>query len=363
VGLTEFWTPEQEAYLVAHPTDYDGFNAVWPLDRSRWRSKRNRLVGPQQHLVPMIVGDEVVGMQTVREYATDEEWEDYFASLIDADEQSAGLSSSQDTTEWHAPDALPVGIALTGDWHCGSRGVLYRKLDDTLDCIRETPGLFAIGMGDYHEGVGIHSKAAPALYSGLFNSGDEQERYVRMRLQRARGKWLALLSGNHDEWCYRHAGLTRVVGMAQEIGVPHFGEGGGTVYVHVGGARWAIGVRHNHAGNSRLNTTNSQRRMFDEWPQWDNLHVAAIAHFHFNDLAISSRKGERVVYIRAGTSKVHDPYAKAGGFTPEWGTPLVVCYPDRPPIAFRGDDFADGVRFLAAERLRYADTVIQSGRH
>lgn len=364
--MSEFWTPEREAYLIAHPQDFDGFNALHgPLERHVWRAKRNRLVGPQQHLVPMIVDDEVVGMQTVREYATDEEWEDYFASLIEADEQQVTLGSSQETTEWFAPEGeAVVAIALTGDWHAGARGVLYRQLDETLDIVRETPGLYAIGMGDYHEGVSIHSKAAPALYSGLFSSGDEQERYVRMRFQRARGKWLALISGNHDEWCYKHAGLTRVATMAQELAVPHFGEGGGTVYVNIGGSRWAVGVRHNAPGNSRLNTSNSQRRMFDDWPQWDNLHVAAIAHLHHNDMHVASRKGGRCIYLRSGTNKVHDAYAKAGGFVPEWGVPLVIVYPDRPPVAFRGDDFAEGLRFFQREReLRSSSPVgIMSGK-
>lgn len=352
--MSDFWTPEREAYLIAKPIDFDGFNALHgPVERHVWRNKRNRLVGPQQHLVPMIVDDEIVGMQTVREYATDDEWDDYFAALIDADEQQGGLSASQDTTEWHAPDNLPIAVAFTGDWHIGSRGVLYRKLDETLDTIRDTPGLYAIGMGDYHEGVSIHSKAAPALYSGLFNSGDEQERYVRMRFQRARGKWLALISGNHDEWCYRHAGLTRVVSMAQELSVPHFGEGGGTLYLHIGDARWVVGVRHNAPGNSRLNTSNSQRRMFDDWPQWDNLHVAAIAHLHHNDMHVPSRKSGRCIYLRSGTNKVRDAYAKAGGFVPEWGVPLVIFYPDRHPMAFRGDDWEEGLRFFRTERQRY----------
>lgn len=348
------YTPEQEAYLRTNPTDFDGYNHLYgPIERHVWRNKRNRLVGPQQHLVPMVVDDEVVGMQTVREYATDEEWDDYFDSLIDADEQHAALSSSQDTTDWHVPDTLPVALAFTGDWHIGASGVLYRKLDETLDTIRNTPGLYGVGMGDYHEGVSIHSKAAPALYSGLFNSRNEQERFVRMRYQRARGKWIALIDGNHDNWVYKHAGMARVSAMAEELGVPHFGEGGGTVYVHIGDARWAVGVRHNAPGNSRLNTSNSQRRLFDDWPQWDNLHVACIAHLHHNDMHIASRKGERCIYLRSGTNKVHDAYAKAGGFLPEWGVPLVIFYPDRLPIAFRGDDWEAGLRFFRAERERY----------
>lgn len=306
-------------------------------------------------IVPMKVEEEIVGEQSLQQPATDEEWDEYFATLIDADGQSRDLSTSQDTTEWTPNITAPTAIAFTGDWHCGAKGVDYKELDRTLDIIRTTPGLYAVGMGDYHEGVSIHSKAAPALYTGLFNSSDEQERYVRMRLERARGKWITIISGNHDEWLYKHAGLTRVARVAEDLGIPHFGEGGGTVYANVGGIRYAIGVRHNAPGNSRLNTSNSQRRMFDDWPQWDNLHVAVIAHLHHNDMHIASRKGQRCIYLRSGTNKVHDAYAKAGGFTPEWGVPIVILYPDRLPVAFRGDDFELGLRFFQAERARYLD--------
>lgn len=306
-----------------------------------------------QRLVHMVTDNVVHAEQSLKLPAAPEDWEAYFNTLIDADDQSLDLHTSQDVTEWTPLINGPVAIAFTGDWHVGAKGVDYHRLNDTLDTIRETEGLYGVCMGDLVEGVSIHSKASPALYTGLFNSGDEQERYARMRLERAKGKWIVVISGNHDEWVYKHAGMTRISTMAADLGIPHFGEGGGTVYANVGGAQYAIGVRHNAPGNSRLNTTNSQRRMFDDWPQWDNLHVAVIAHLHHNDMHIASRKGQRCIYLRSGTNKVHDAYAKAGGFTPEWGVPLVILYPDRLPVAFRGDDFDLGLRVFLSERARY----------
>lgn len=355
--MTGLWSQEQEAFILANPADYAGFNARWPMHYERWRGKRRRLVAREQFPVEMSgIGGPAHATQTLVDPPTPDDWESYFTTLIEADEQSRYLGSSQDTTEWTPLIPGPVAIAFTGDWHCGAKGVEYGKLNETLDTIRETDGLYAVGMGDYAEGVSIHSKAAPALYTGLFNSGDEQERYVKMRFDRAWGKWIAIISGNHDEWLYKHAGLTRMSRIAADLEIPHFGEGGGTIYANVGDARYAIGVRHNAPGNSRLNTTNSQRRMFDDWPQWDNLHVAVIAHLHHNDLHIASRKGQRCVYLRSGTNKVHDAYAKAGGFTPEWGVPLVILYPDRLPVAFRGDDFDLGLQFFKNERDRYLST-------
>lgn len=356
------WTPTIEAWIVANPkATYWEFVNTHGSTRSyeSWRQKRARLLkDDREPLRPMVdaASEEVIGHQTLREPASDEQWDAHFRDLTDADERAWSLGTMQQQTTWLAPENdLPVGVVFSGDWHCGSRGVWYSRLLADLDLLRTTPGLYGVHMGDAHEGVSVHSKANPALYTGLFNSADEQELFVRLRVKQAGNKWLAWLSGNHDEWIAKHAGLSRINRLAGELQIPHFGEGGGTIFAHVGSHRYAIGVRHNHAGKA-LNTTNPQRRMFDEWPEWENLHVATIAHFHFNDMQVASRKSKRCVYLRCGTYKLHDAYAKAGGFTPEYGTPMVVLYPDMEKVlAFRGDDIEDGLRFLATERQRYAN--------
>lgn len=295
--------------------------------------------------------------QLVKRHDSPEERKAYFAALHHAAMLRVRTATRTDETEWFAPDdGLPVGLVFPGDFHQGAHGVDYPELQRHMEVLRDTPGLYAIGMGDYHEGVSIHSKAAPALYTGIYNDAGEQEEAVMMTLATApASKWIVLLSGNHDEWVYKHAGLSRVSRLARELGIEHFGEGGGTVYANVGDQRYAIGVRHNHSGNSQLNTSNAQRRMVDGWLAWDTLHVAALAHFHFNDLHIAPRHGGRCVYLRCGTFKVHDAYAKSGGFYPDLGVPLVILLPDEEKvIPFRGDDLEHGLRYLADLRERYA---------
>jgi hypothetical protein len=295
--------------------------------------------------------------QLLKRHDTPEEREAYFEATELASMIRSRNATATDETEWFAPnDGLPVGILFSADWHCGAHGVAYDELDAHLALLRDTDGLYGIGNGDYHEGVSIHSKAAPALYNGCYNSGDEQEERVMMRLRiPGSGKWIVMTKGNHDAWVERHAGLSRTERLAKDLGVEHFGEGGGTVYANVGDYRYAIGVRHNHAGNSQLNTSNAQRRMVDGWLSWDTLHVAVLSHFHFNDLHIAPRHGKRCVYLRTGTFKVYDSYAKGGGFLPELGTPLIILLPDEEKVLpFRGDDLAHGLDQLALLRARYA---------
>lgn len=295
--------------------------------------------------------------QLLTRHETPAERRAYFDALYRAAALRAAHQTRTNETEWFAPDdGLPVGILFTGDWHMGAHGVAYDEIARTMHTLRDTPGLYGVAMGDYHEGVAIHSKAAPALYSGIYNDSGEQEEDVTYHLGiPGREKWIVWLAGNHDEWIYRHAGLARVSRLAREAGVEYFGEGGGTIYANVGEQRYAIGVRHNHQGNSQLNTTNSQRRMVDSWLSWETLHVAVLAHFHFCDLHIASRHGKRCVYLRSGTYKIKDGYAKAGGFLPELGTPLIILLPDREwVLPYRGDDLEYGLKQLAQLRAEYA---------
>lgn len=319
--------------------------------RDAWEQHERDVAGPR---APVSVTPE----------PTNEEWETFFRHLEEADAAKGLLSPTQQSTEFRAPDdGLPVAVAFTGDWHCGAGGVRYDWLRRDLDIIAATDGLYAIGMGDWLEGVNVNVKAASALYSGLFNEGGFQEKYVISRAATAKGKWLAILSGNHDEWIYRTAGVTRMDEFARLMNASHFGEGGGTVFANVGSQRYAIGVRHNAAGNSQLNTSNAQRRAFDSWPEWDNLHVICLAHLHFCDLHVPPRRGGRCVYLRSGTYKTRDHYAASHGYVPEWGVPLTILLPDEERvIAWRGDDFLEAVRYFVWLRRMYAErTATNSG--
>lgn len=276
-------------------------------------------------------------------------------AMADMDSALHAFSPTKDRVEFAPPEShLPTGIVYTGDWHVGAGGVALDRLRDDLKRIGQTDGLWAIGMGDMIEGVGAGNKAAPALYHGLVNSSPVQVSIATHLARHAEGKWLALLGGNHDAFSFRATGIERARVIAQRLGVPFFSEAGGTIYLNLDGASYVIGVRHNGKGNSQINTTNAQRRTFDQWPEWENVDVICLAHLHYNDLQVTPRKGGQCVYLRSGTAKVHDDYSRDQGYKPEYGMPLVVFYPgEKRMIPFRGDQLDAGLRFLAMERARY----------
>jgi hypothetical protein len=272
---------------------------------------------------------------------------------------AAELAPSTSSSHHVFDDGLPIGVAFTGDWHLGGGGVDFAKLRDDLTIIANTDGLYAVGMGDYVDGVSIHSKASPALYDpSAIGARGLQNEVAYILAKRVVGKWLAIIDGNHDAWSEKHAAIGCTRDFAKALGAPYFHQGGGSVYATVGDIRYNLAVRHNAPGNSRLNTSNAQRRAFDEWPQWENCDAICLAHFHFNDVHQPPRKGGECAYLRSGTYKLRDPYAASGGFTPEWGIPMVILYPDRREVfPVKGNKFETGLRLLASEREFYRRKV------
>lgn len=349
------WTAPELEWVIANPQGaYEDFLANgWDRSFDAFRIMRDRVRrnSPQRVKVrQMLVGGEPVGIQTQADDPTEDEYERFFEILEDAETVKRLLTPHLKTTTFVAPDDKPIGIVFTGDWHLGAGGVDVARLRSDLEAIRAADGCYAVGMGDWLEGVTLDVKAAGSLFSGSVNDPNWQEVYVLSRARLLEGKWLAILSGNHDEMVGRRTGIRRMDQLASTLGAPHFGEGGGTIVCHVGEQVYRLGVKHNHAGKA-LNTSNAQRRYWDEAPEWENHDLVCLAHLHFNDLHTVSRKGGRVVYLRSGTYKVADSYARRLGYESEIGTPLVVLYPDRKQIVpWRGDDFREGLEYLAWQR-------------
>lgn len=336
------WTPTEERDAAEMP--FEEFAALHPhRTYNSWRIRRGRLAAG----VVTLDKDDVT--LTVKPEATEDEWEELFASLEKADGARGMLAPTQEMTEFTSPDDKPIGICFLGDIHAGASGVRYDQLREDLELIRDTEGLYVCGTGDYTDNFKHQARSGAGLYQSLFASPNEQIAYVATRLAIARGKWLCLAAGNHDQWDGKWAGIDRMPALASHLGTAYFSERGGTVLATVGATRYVIVVKHDFAGRSRINKSNAQRRAWDEWPEWANADVVCLAHLHEPDLHVTMRKGQSVTYLRNGTFKVIDPWAESNGYKPSYGVPVVVLDPGERKVTPFGL-LRDGVRFLAQER-------------
>lgn len=286
---------------------------------------------------------------------SDEDWERLFHSLEDASARRADLSDSTKRVEWRAPVEGPIGIAILSDIHAGASGVLYKRFRADLETIARTDGLYGIVNGDLTENTKPQSKSGSALYSSIFASPREQYEYVRRRLAIARGKWIVITQGNHDAWDYRQAGIDRLPDLCRELGVPYATEAGATVMLTVGVQRYVLVVKHDYAGKSKINKSNSQRRLWEEWPhimENVNADVVALAHLHEPDRHTTMKKGSPVTLLRSGTFKTSDSWAESAGFKPSYGVPVLIFDPAEKYVeSFM--DFGRGVQALEDQRRRW----------
>lgn len=343
------WT-EDELEAVRAGLAYAEFDELFPGMRSydAWRLKR-QAIG-----VDRVVDGATV---SVAPKPDEDDIEAYFATLEQAGEAKAGLSRTQQSTTFRPDDRLPIGVAFTSDWHVGAGGVDYARLRADLEAIRDTDGLYAIHLGDVLENTKPQGKSGPALWSALFSSPDDQIRYAVSRARLAAGKWVAICQGNHDAWDGRWAGIDRLPALAEDLGCAYFTEKGGTVLIEHGGHRYCVVVKHQWRGQATINKSNSQRRAWDEWPwEWQAADVIALGHTHEPLCETVQRRGEPVVYLRAGTYKTKDDYGERLGFKAGYGVPVVVFWPgERRFVAFPGERFEEAVAFLRAAREGFGD--------
>jgi predicted phosphodiesterase len=284
---------------------------------------------------------------TIRAVPSDADLQELFTTLELAGELRENVIMTQESTTFRVPGNKPIGIAFLGDIHAGNQGVLYRQLKIDLQTIADTDGLYVAGMGDYIDNYKPQAKSGTGLYHGLFSDPNEQLAYITMRFRIAKGKWLCLAEGNHDAWDAKWAGIDRLPALAQDLETAYFSERGGTIFVDMDDMRYAVVVKHDYRGKSQLNKGNSQRHMFDHFPEWVNADVICLGHLHEPFMEQSMRKGRSVTYFRSGTYKVHDSWAEAQGYTPSYGVPVVVLYPhERKLVPFPGENFADAVAYL-----------------
>lgn len=333
--MTATWTPaETEAALTL---DWRTFSPMYPwISFKAYRDKRYR------------ERKKGLAVPTLDPPPEDADWNTLFDALEDAEEARERLAPTQESTHVEFPDDKPIGIAFLGDVHAGAGGVDYRRLRADLESIRDTDGLYVVGMGDYIENTKTSLKSATALYSAAFPSPREQIEYIRRRFAICQGKWLAIIQGNHDQFDYRTAGVDRLPALAEGLGIPYFSERGGTVVVDGEGVSYHVVVKHDYTGKSRINKSNSARRLWDEWPwEWENADVICLAHTHEPDLHMPMKKGQPVAFLRSGTYKTHDGWAESAGYRPSYGAPVVILYPgERKIVPFHGAAFDDAVRYL-----------------
>lgn len=269
----------------------------------------------------------------------------YYELVKQLSSVSRDLKAETRTIEWIAPVDGWIGLAFPGDLHIGG-AIDYDQLEEDLDLIERTDGLWCVGLGDYSNNFQATTKLLKAMAEDVVPGSEDQMMLVAHVMGRTR-KWLAVLEGNHDGW----SGSAGIKALAHSLQCTHISEAGCSLKISVGTSRYVGYLKHQWTGHSNLNTSNESRRMWNEFPEWENADFTVLAHYHQPDTHQKEIKTQTVVHLRGGTYKQHDPFSRKHGYVPEYGVPLVLLNPDKKEIIpFHARNWRRGVEMLAMLR-------------
>jgi hypothetical protein len=245
----------------------------------------------------------------------------------------------------------PVCIAFSADWHLGSEGTDYARLEDELGLIADTPGMYAGFIGDALDNF-ILGKLM-ALRMGTPFRISEEWAMVRYALEMIAPKLLFAVGGNHDAWTARAAGIDYLADVIRQVSAVPYDADELTLSLQVGAASYAIRARHKWRLNSMYNPTHGieQASRFDKGRGFD---VGVGAHTHTSGLSREFNNGGRTgIAVLAGAYKRHDDFARQVGFPGPndatavavvfteagmWGTSNLRAAADYMAAMYRGDE-------------------------
>ena len=247
----------------------------------------------------------------------------------------------------------PIGIVGLPDPHLNNTGTLLREAMRHAYLIRDTEGLFAVGVGDWLDNfiIGRLERERRKDIMTHSDAGRIQEHFVLSMAD----KLLAAVGGNHNDWVESLGGTDVLKGLFKQAGLAAIYDTD-EVRVRINlpdGSTFTHLVRHIFPGHSKYNSMHGILAwMLDRWQGEDVLWGG---HIHSAGSMSIEREWEgksRVVRgVQLAAYKDVDGYAKKGGFRRNvpFLVPMVIHDPETGK-SHLFEDFDYGLRVLNTMR-------------
>ena len=197
-----------------------------------------------------------------------------------------------------------IGFCFS-DAHIGSYTTDHQLIVKIIDDLMSTPNSFLVDAGDtFNNGIwgGLGYEDTIPPYMQAFTVED--------MMREVGDKWGATVLGNHTEWMFSDAGQKPEAIFARNVKGPIF-PGMGLLHLEAGKQKYDIAMSHTYWGKSKKNVTNCCVNLRqNEYPDAD---VFIIGHEHINAYGREMVDGRDRHYIRPGTAKTKDRYARIHG--------------------------------------------------
>jgi UDP-2,3-diacylglucosamine pyrophosphatase LpxH len=205
-------------------------------------------------------------------------------------------------------------ICFMSDLHVGGSDVNYKRIEQEVLSILQTPNAYAVVLGDAVDGFFFNPAQMEAI-----EQVPEQYQYIKTMFQ-ALGKEkkvLAGLSGDHDGWA-KKMGVSAYSEFSQQTGGALL-EGVAYLTIKIGDFDYKITMAHRLPGASIYNKNHPQMRLA-KFGSGFGSDIIVSGHNHQKQLAQSTQTGfggetNKIHYIALGAYKSTDDYAKKLGFS------------------------------------------------
>jgi hypothetical protein len=287
------------------------------------------------------------------EASRDETDEEFLARFLSVARRSVAKAEAKKYATIRIASDVPIALCLSSDWHVSPKGTDIDGLLQMADFVAQTPGMYAVGVGDLFDN--------PIKHRGGSVQGIADElRMLDIIVERFRGKLMGTTSGNHDDWSKVFSGQDALLALAKRHRI-HYVENEIIWTIEIVNphdveevtATYTIATRHKYRLHSNHNLTHACKRWLQEQQlNWQvTPDVLAIGDNHVASVEHEQYERRDVHYVRMGSFQKGSSYAEALGFpTFRATTPCVVMDPVRDGKDQGCQVFADPVRAVQAMR-------------
>lgn len=245
----------------------------------------------------------------------------------------------------------PIGILHGGDPHLDDDGTDIGLVEEHVDLLRKTEGLFGANVGDYSNNwVGRLAR----LYGEQGTSAREAWTLVEWYIGAVR--WLYLIGGNHDVWSGAGDPIRWFARQANALYAHH----GARLALHLPGGRVVrVHARHDWPGHSQWNSAHGPAKA--AMMGWRD-HILTCGHLHISGYQVVKDPSNGLIShaLRVASYKKADSYAEARGLNNQH----IFCAPvtildsrfedDDPRMVTTLFDPASAADYLTWLRARWA---------
>lgn len=296
--------------------------------------------------------------------------EDVFERAAKRTERRLAKEKAQGVAVVRIVTDKPVAISISSDWHVSTSGACdLRGLRAYAEAIRDTPGAYAVAVGDLFDN--------PIKWQKNMEEVPDELTIVGLLFRTFGYKLLGATSGNHDDWTVAFAGIDALRWLAERERL-HYAPDELTYIVELVDpaspdpvnapnvtARYCIATRHKYYRHSNLNPSHACFRWLEDrvgqWPETEDggeiiPDILAIGHNHVAVCDVRTFRNKPVWGARMGAWQYTTRHGRAGGWKNSPPTaPTFILHPYRSEPIEGHSDYQKALAALARLRAEYRD--------